>query len=168
LFKKPKDLQSILTSIPIVPEAMPANDLMIKFSKERKSLAIVVDEFGSTSGLVSMEDVMEQIFGEIQDEYDGSEDWIEKKLDENQYVLSGRHEIDYLNEKYGWNLPEGDYETLGGMLISLYEDIPAVDESIVLSPFQFQILTITDARIDTVKVMISGKIIQKEDPKGLH
>jgi CBS domain containing-hemolysin-like protein len=168
LFKKPKDLQSILTSIPIVPEAMPANDLMIKFSKERKSLAIVVDEFGSTSGLVSMEDVMEQIFGEIQDEYDGSEDWIEKKLDENQYVLSGRHEIDYLNEKYGWNLPEGDYDTLGGMLISLYEDIPAVDESIVLSPFQFQILTITDARIDTVKVMISGKIIQKEDPKGLH
>lgn len=168
LFKKPKDLQSILTSIPIVPEAMPANDLMIKFSKERKSLAIVVDEFGSTSGLVSMEDVMEQIFGEIQDEYDGSEDWIEKKLDENNYVLSGRHEIDYLNEKYAWNLPEGDYETLGGMLISLYEDIPTANESIILSPFQFQILTVTDARIDTVKVMISGKISPKEEVKGLH
>jgi CBS domain containing-hemolysin-like protein len=147
---------------------MPANDLMIKFSKERKSLAIVVDEFGSTSGLVSMEDVMEQIFGEIQDEYDDSEDWIEKQLDENTYVLSGRHEIDYLNEKYEWNLPEGDYDTLGGMLISLYEDIPAANETIISSPFQFQILTVTDARIDTVKVIITGKISLKEEPKGKH
>lgn len=154
LFKKPKDLQAILTPIPIVPEAMPANDLMIKFSKERKSLALVVDEFGSTSGLVSMEDVMEQIFGEIQDEYDYSEDWVEKKIDDYTYVLSGRHEIDYLNEKYEWNLPEGDYETLGGMLISLYEDIPGVNEVITLQPFKFQILTTKDARIDTVKVSL--------------
>lgn len=161
LFKKPKDIPSILTSIPIVPEAMPANDLMLKFSKERKSLAIVVDEFGSTSGLVSMEDVMEQIFGEIQDEFDDTEDWIEKRLDEHTFVLSGRHEIDYLNEKYDWNLPEGDYETLGGMLIHLYEDIPAVNEVITLSAFQFQIMTITDARIDTIKVIISGKPISK-------
>ena len=161
LFKKPKDIQSILTSIPIVPEAMPANDLMLKFSKERKSLAIVVDEFGSTSGLVSMEDVMEQIFGEIQDEFDDTEDWIEKRLDEHTFILSGRHEIDYLNEKYNWNLPEGDYETLGGMLIHLYEDIPAVNEVITLSAFQFQIMTVTDARIDTIKVIISGKPISK-------
>jgi CBS domain containing-hemolysin-like protein len=161
LFKKPKDIQSILTSIPIVPEAMPANDLMLKFSKERKSLAIVVDEFGSTSGLVSMEDVMEQIFGEIQDEFDDTEDWIEKRLDDHTFILSGRHEIDYLNEKYNWNLPKGDYETLGGMLIHLYEDIPAVNEVITLSAFQFQIMTVTDARIDTVKVIISGKPISK-------
>ena len=161
LFKKPKDIQSILTSIPIVPEAMPANDLMLKFSKERKSLAIVVDEFGSTSGLVSMEDVMEQIFGEIQDEFDDTEDWIEKRLDDHTFILSGRHEIDYLNEKYNWNLPEGDYETLGGMLIHLYEDIPDVNEVITLSAFQFQIMTVTDARIDTVKVIISGKPISK-------
>jgi len=161
LFKKPKDIQSILTSIPIVPEAMPANDLMLKFSKERKSLAIVVDEFGSTSGLVSMEDVMEQIFGEIQDEFDDTEDWIEKRLDDHTFILSGRHEIDYLNEKYNWNLPEGDYETLGGMLIHLYEDIPAVNEVITLSAFQFQIMTVTDARIDTVKVIISGKPVSK-------
>ncbi len=161
LFKKPKDIQSILTSIPIVPEAMPANDLMLKFSKERKSLAIVVDEFGSTSGLVSMEDVMEQIFGEIQDEFDDTEDWIEKRLDDHTFILSGRHEIDYLNEKYNWNLPEGDYETLGGMLIHLYEDIPTVNEVITLSAFQFQIMTVTDARIDTVKVIISGKPLPK-------
>ena len=156
LFKKPKDIQSILTSIPIVPEAMQANDLMLKFSKERKSLAIVVDEFGSTSGLVSMEDVMEQIFGEIQDEFDDTEDWIEKRLDDHTFILSGRHEIDYLNEKYNWNLPEGDYETLGGMLIHIYEDIPAVNEVITLSAIQFQIMTVTDARIDTVKVIIPG------------
>ncbi|MFD3293764.1 hemolysin family protein [Aquirufa sp. KTFRIE-69F] len=168
LFKKPKDLQSILTSIPIVPEAMPANDLMIKFSKERKSLALVVDEFGSTSGLVSMEDVMEQIFGEIQDEYDDSEDWIEKRMDDHTFVLSGRHEIDYLNEKYEWNLPEGDYETLGGMLISLYEDIPQENELITFAPFQFQILTTTDARIDTVKVMITGKITPAPSSELLH
>ncbi len=163
LFKKPKDIQSILTSIPIVPEAMPANDLMIKFSKERKSLALVVDEFGSTSGLVSMEDVMEQIFGEIQDEYDDSEDWIEKQVDEQTYILSGRHEIDYLNEKYEWHLPEGDYETLGGMLISIYEDIPEANEMITLAPFQFQIVSVVDAKIDTVKVSITGKINPKED-----
>jgi CBS domain containing-hemolysin-like protein len=168
LFKKPKDLQSILTSIPIVPEAMPANDLMFKLSKERKSLALVVDEFGSTSGLVSMEDVMEKIFGEIQDEYDDSEDWIEKQIDDTTFVLSGRHEIDYLNEKYEWNLPEGDYETLGGMLISLYEDIPQVNELITLAPFQFQILTTTDARIDTVKVMITGKITPAPSADLLH
>ena len=171
LFKKPKDIQSILTSIPIVPEAMPANDLMIKFSKERKSLALVVDEFGSTSGLVSMEDVMEQIFVEIQDEYDDSEDWIEKQVDENTYILSGRHEIDYLNEKYDWNLPEGDYETLGGMLISIYEDIPEANEMITLPPFQFQIMSVEDAKIDTVKVNITGKINPKKEdisPKAKH
>ena len=83
-------------------------------------------------------------------------------------MLSGRHEIDYLNEKYEWNLPEGDYETLGGMLISLYEDIPQVNEMITLAPFQFQILTMTDARIDTVKVMIIGKITPPASSELLH
>jgi CBS domain containing-hemolysin-like protein len=115
-----------------------------------------------------MEDVVEQIFGEIQDEYDDSEDWIEKQIDETTFVLSGRHEIDYLNEKYEWNLPEGDYETLGGMLISLYEDIPQENELITLAPFQFQILTTTDAKIDTVKVMITGKITPAPSGDLLH
>jgi Mg2+/Co2+ transporter CorC len=97
-----------------------------------------------------------------------NEDWIEKELDDHTYLLSGRHEIDYLNEKYAWNLPDGDYETLGGMLISLYEDIPGVNEVITLSPFQFQIITVTDARIDTVKVIITGKISKDEPIKGKH
>eukprot|EP01137_Pigoraptor_chileana_P012855 Opistho-2@65679 len=119
LFKKPKEIQGILTPIPIVPEAMPAKDLLFRFSKEHKSLALVVDEFGSTAGLVSMEDVMEQIFGEIEDEYDDNENLTEKRLEDKTYLLSARLEIDYLNDKYDWNLPEGDYDTLGGMIISI-------------------------------------------------
>ncbi len=163
LFKKPKEVASILTQIPIVPEAMPANDLMIRFSKEQKSLALVVDEFGSTSGLVSMEDVMEKIFGEIQDEFDHSEDWIEKKLDDKHFILSARHEIDYLNEKYNWNLPEGDYDTLGGMIIAIHEDIPELNEVIVLQPFNFQIIEMEEAKISTVKVSIVGDIEAKTE-----
>ncbi|MBP6385476.1 MAG: HlyC/CorC family transporter [Pseudarcicella sp.] len=167
LFKKPKEVASILTQIPIVPEAMPANDLMIRFSKEHKSLALVVDEFGSTSGLVSMEDVMEKIFGEIQDEFDHSEDWVEKKLDDKHYILSARHEIDYLNEKYNWNLPEGDYDTLGGMIIAIHEDIPELNEVIVCQPFNFQIIEMEEAKISTVKLSIIGDIDYKNESSFL-
>jgi len=163
LFKKPKDIQSILKPILIVPEAMPAKDLMLRFSKERKSLALIVDEFGSTSGLVSMEDVMEQIFGDIEDEYDDNEDLIEKRLEDKVYLLSARLEIDYLNEKYEWNLPEGDYDTLGGMIISINEDIPEVNETIIAHPFNFQIISMMDARIDTVKLTIIGEIEKKTE-----
>jgi CBS domain containing-hemolysin-like protein len=163
LFKKPKDIQSILKPILIVPEAMPAKDLMLRFSKERKSLALIVDEFGSTSGLVSMEDVMEQIFGDIEDEYDDNEDLIEKRLEDKVYLLSARLEIDYLNEKYEWNLPEGDYDTLGGMIISINEDIPEVNETIIAHPFNFQIISMMDARIDTVKLTIIGEIERKTE-----
>jgi putative hemolysin len=163
MFKKPKEIQSILTPIPIVPEAMPAKDLLFKFSKEHKSLALVVDEFGSTAGLVSMEDVMEQIFGEIEDEYDDKEDLTEKRIDERTYLLSGRIEIDYLNDKYEWNLPDGDYDTLGGMIISVNEDIPELNEVIVYQPFSFQIIEMTDTKINLVKLTIVGEIEQKSD-----
>ena len=163
MFKKPKEIQGILTPIPIVPEAMPAKDLLFKFSKEHKSLALVVDEFGSTAGLVSMEDVMEQIFGEIEDEYDDKEDLTEKRIDERTYILSGRIEIDYLNDKYEWNLPDGDYDTLGGMIISVNEDIPELNEVIVYQPFSFQIMEMTDTKINLVKLTIVGEIEQKSD-----
>jgi len=163
MFKKPKEIQGILTPIPIVPEAMPAKDLLFKFSKEHKSLALVVDEFGSTAGLVSMEDVMEQIFGEIEDEYDDKEDLTEKRVDEKNYLLSGRLEIDYLNDKYEWNLPDGDYDTLGGMIISVNEDIPELNEVIVYQPFSFQIMEMTDTKINLVKLTIVGEIEQKSD-----
>lgn len=152
LFRKPKEISSIVTPILIVPESMPASDLMLRFLEERRSLALVVDEFGGTSGLVSVEDVVEQIFGEIQDEYDSTEDWTERKVDENTYILSARHEVDYLNEKYGWDLPEGDYDTLAGMLIHLHGDLPEVNDEISMPPYMFQIISMQDTRIELVKL----------------
>lgn len=158
LFRKPKEISSIITPILIVPEAMPASDLMLRFLEERKSLALVVDEFGGTSGLVSVEDVVEQIFGEIQDEYDFTEDWTERKVDENTYLLSARHEVDYLNEKYDWELPEGDYDTLAGMLIHLHGDLPKVNGFIELPHYTFKIISMQDTRIELVRLTLDAKV----------
>lgn len=158
LFRKPKEISSIITPILIVPEAMPASDLMLRFLEERKSLALVVDEFGGTSGLVSVEDVVEQIFGEIQDEYDFTEDWTERQVDENTYLLSARHEVDYLNEKYGWELPEGDYDTLAGMLIHLHGDLPKVNGFIELPHYTFKIISMQDTRIELVRLSLKEEV----------
>jgi putative hemolysin len=154
LFKKPKAIENILTAIIIVPESALANELLVQFIKERKSLALVVDEFGGTSGIVSMEDIIEEIFGEIEDEYD-SDDLIEQEISDSEFLLSARHEIDYLNEKYNWNLPEGDFETLAGCILSLTENIPQKGESVVHGPFIFTIVTKQEHRIDTVKLKIN-------------
>src|SRR5439155_16125855 len=112
-FKNPTDINSILLPIPAVPESMSATDLINKFIHDRKSIAWVVDEFGGTAGIITMEDVLEELFGEIEDEYD-IEEFIEKQIAENEYIFSGRLELDYLEEKYNLVFPEHEYETLSG------------------------------------------------------
>ncbi len=153
LFKHPADVRSILLPIPAVPESMSATGLISKFSKERKSIAWVVDEFGGTAGIVTMEDLLEEIFGEIKDEYD-TEDFEEKKLSNEEYIFSGRLELDYLNEKYELELPENESETLSGLIIHKHETIPRLKERIIIGDYEFDIMGVSDTRIEMVKLKI--------------
>jgi CBS domain containing-hemolysin-like protein len=153
LFKKPTTIASILHTIPLVPESMNAADLINLFSKKRKSIAWVVDEFGGTAGIVTMEDVLEEIFGEIDDEYDEQE-FLEKKLSDTEYVFSGRLELDYLYEKYGIDFSADSAETLSGYLIHKNEAIPKLRQVIHLSHFDAEILAVSDTRIEKVKIKI--------------
>ena len=152
LFKQPINIKSILLPVALVPETMTANEVLNLFIKERKSIALVIDEFGGTSGLLTIEDIIEEIFGEIQDEHDLI-DYEETKLSENEFVFSGRHEIDYLNEKYNLSLPESvDYETLSGLIVNHCESIPKPNEQIKVGSFVLQILKVAQARVETVKL----------------
>jgi len=153
LFKKPASIASILHTIPLVPESMNAADLINIFSKKRKSIAWVVDEFGGTAGIVTMEDVLEEIFGEIDDEYDEQE-FLEKKLSDTEYVFSGRLELDYLYEKYGIDFSADSAETLSGYLIHKNEAIPKLRQVINLSHFDAEILAVSDTRIEKVKIKL--------------
>jgi len=153
LFKNPENIQAILLPIPAVPESMSATDLINKFTRERKSIAWVVDEFGGTAGIVTMEDVLEEIFGEIQDEYD-SEEFVEKQISENEYIFSGRLELDYLSEKYDLEFTGNDSETLSGFIINYHETIPQQKERIIIDNYEFDILSVSDTRIEMVKLKI--------------
>lgn len=153
LFKNPSTIESVLLPIPAVPESMNVTDLINKFTKERKSIAWVVDEFGGTAGIITMEDLLEEIFGEIQDEYD-TEEFVEKQLSENEYIFSGRLEVDYLNEKYNFEFPVTESETLSGYIINYHETIPRQKERIIIDDYEFDIISVTDTRIEMVKLKI--------------
>ena len=153
LYRRPQAIRDILHTITPVPEAMSAVDLMNRFTKERKSIAWVIDEFGGTAGIVTMEDVLEEIFGDINDEYDEQEH-VEKQISENEYIFSGRLELDYLNEKYDFTFPTDESETLSGYIIAQHETIPKIKERIIIENYEFDILLVTDTRIETVKMKI--------------
>lgn len=153
LFKQPAFVKDILHPIPAIPESMSATDVITKLSAERKTIAWVVDEFGGTSGIVTMEDVLEEIFGEIKDEYD-VEEFEEKKISEEEYILSGRLELDYLQQKYGLEFPDTDSETLSGFIIQQHETIPKLKERIFVNNYEFEILNVSDTRIEMVRLRI--------------
>jgi CBS domain containing-hemolysin-like protein len=154
IFKNPTSLKPYINNVLIVPETMPANKLFSTFIQEHRSIAIVVDEFGGTSGLVTSEDILEEIFGEIEDEHDTT-DIIEKQLSENEFIFSGRSEIDLINEKYNIDLPESeDFETLAGFILFHHESIPTINSIIKIDTFHFKILKATNTRIELVKLTI--------------
>ena len=155
MFRKPENIKSVLKSIMIVPETMPAKEVLTMFTQQHKSLAVVVDEFGGTSGMVTMEDTIEEIFGEIEDEFD-YEELTEQMISGNEYIFSARLEIDYLNDKYNLNLPESDeYETLSGLIIHFHESIPEANERIMIRNFVFDIVHASETKIEQVKLKIN-------------
>jgi putative hemolysin len=154
LFKKPKNIGSILMSVELIPETMFVKDVLELLSKKRKSIAVVVDEYGGTSGIITIEDIIEELFGEIEDEHD-SDDLQETQISETQFLLSARLEVDYINEAYKLNLPIGEnYETLGGLIVSYNEEIPKKDEVITIDQFRFTILEASNTKIDLVDLKI--------------
>ena len=155
MFKNPTDLASILLPIPVIPDSMKASDLMNKFTKERKSIAWVIDEYGGTAGIVTMEDLLEEIFGDIYDEFDVQEEFIDKQVAPKEFLFSGRLELDYLKHKYKLNFRKSEEtETLSGYIINLHESIPRQRDRIIIEDYQFDILKVTDTRIETVKLKV--------------
>jgi CBS domain containing-hemolysin-like protein len=155
LFHNPQSFEPFIKKVLIVPETMPANKLLSTFIQEHRSIAIVVDEFGGTSGMVTSEDILEEIFGEIEDEHD-VRDIVERKINDNEYIFSGRAEIDLLNEKYFFELPETEeFETLAGYILYYHESIPKINSIIKIGKFHFKILKATNTKIELVKLTIS-------------
>ena len=162
IFKSPTDLKSIMKEIIFVPETKRTFDTLNEFLSRHVSVAIVIDEFGGTAGIITMEDIMEELFGEIRDEYDIEED-ICRKISDNSYIISGKVEIDFINEKYNLNIPTGDYETIGGYITSRIGRIPTEGESFVIDNFNIQIARTTSIKIDLVKLVTQTETIPTDN-----
>lgn len=156
LLKNFDSIKQVIRPLMVVPESMTARDLMLQFIRERKNIAWVVDEYGGTAGIITLEDLMEEIFGEIADEHD-EEDMTEKKISETEFVFAGRLEVDYLNNEYELGIPKGEYTTLSGYIISVFEDIPEPGTKIDLDHFHLKILRASDKRIELVNVQLKAQ-----------
>ena len=157
LFKKPNSIKSILLPVEFVPESMIINDVLNGLIKKRKSIAVVVDEYGGTSGIITVEDIVEELFGEIEDEHD-TQQLLEEKISENEYNFSARLEVDYLNEEYGLNIPKEEaYETLGGFILNYTETIPQQDEVLHIENFQIKILKVSATKINDIYFKVNNK-----------
>ena len=154
LFKKPKNIKAMLLPVEFVPQTVLIKDVLNVLIKKRKSIAVVLDEYGGTSGIMTVEDIVEELFGEIEDEHD-TDDLIEEKLEDGTYTFSARLEVDYLNETYKLNLPESEnYETLGGLIVNDTEEIPNQNDIVRIDTFQFTILEVSNTKIDLVALKV--------------
>jgi CBS domain containing-hemolysin-like protein len=150
LFKQPKSLRSIILPVEYVPETILAKDVLNILTKKHKSIAVVLDEYGGTAGMITVEDIVEELFGEIEDEHD-TQKMIEEKIDENTYLFSARLEIDYLNDTYRLNLPESEqYETLGGMIVHNREEIPSQEDLVLIDSFEIIIKEVSHTKINLI------------------
>ncbi len=155
MFRNPTDLSHHIKELPIVPETMTAHKLMSLFMQQKKSIAVVVDEFGGTAGIVTLEDLVEEIFGDIEDEHDNTS-YICKQIGEHEYVLSARLEIEKVNETFGLELPESDdYLTVGGLILNSYQSFPKLHEVVKVGPFEFKIIKVTATKIEVVRLKVS-------------
>lgn len=154
MFRNPKDWRDHVKEVPIVPETMAAHKLMKLFMQQKKTIAVVVDEFGGTSGIVSLEDLVEEIFGDIEDEHDNTS-YICKQIGEQEYVLSARLEIEKVNETFGLDLPESDdYLTVGGLILNQYQSFPKLHELVSVGKYQFKIIKVTPTKIELVRMKV--------------
>jgi len=156
MFEHPNDWKQYIKQIPIVPENMTAHKLMKLFMQQKKSMAVVVDEHGGTNGIVTLEDIIEEIFGEIEDEHDTRE-YIAKQLNEKEYLLSGRMEVQQANEKFGLNIPESDeYETIAGFILHHHQHFPKLNEIIHIGDFNLRCIKVTNNRIELIRLFLGG------------
>ena len=154
LFKKPKSIKSMTLPVEYIPETVLIKDVLSVLTKKRKSIAVILDEYGGTSGIMTVEDIVEELFGEIEDEHD-SVDLIEEKIDDDAYKFSARLEVDYINETYKINLPENEnYETLGGLIVNHTEEIPSQNDIVNINNFQFTIIEVSNTKIDMVELKV--------------